>query len=159
MHFDQSICDAIAERFRKFNRKMAEINKRQAYVIDGAEVLPNARGTAPGQWLDTGRAVMALLPGPPSELKGLWEAEVMPRLQAKLRELMSDEAPAVIREKVHSTLAERGIDPATLLREASDLGDAYRALRSLLDALERDRIDVADRSGEIRRRIRELLDA
>src|SRR5687768_12772137 len=53
MHFNQDICDVIAERFRKFNRKMAEINKRQAYVIDGAEVLPNARGTAPGQWLET----------------------------------------------------------------------------------------------------------
>jgi nicotinamide-nucleotide amidase len=84
LHFDQGICDRIAERFRKFNRKMAEINKRQAYVIDGAEVLPNARGTAPGQWLNTDHAVIALLPGPPSELKGLWEAEVMPRLQAKL---------------------------------------------------------------------------
>jgi nicotinamide-nucleotide amidase len=84
MHFDQEICDAIAERFRRFNRKMAEINKRQAYVIDGAEVLRNPRGTAPGQWLETGDAVIMLLPGPPNELIGLWETQVMPRLQAKL---------------------------------------------------------------------------
>ena len=84
MHFNQDICDAIAERFRRFNRKMAEINKRQAYVIDGAEVLPNSKGTAPGQWLETDGAIIMLLPGPPNELIGLWETEVMPRLQSKL---------------------------------------------------------------------------
>ena len=36
--FHQEICDQIEERFRRFNRKMADINKRQAYVLDGAEV-------------------------------------------------------------------------------------------------------------------------
>ena len=79
------------------------------------------------------------------------------RLQAKIGEIMADETPAVVREKVHNLLEERGIDPPTLLREGSDRGDAYRSLRSLLDALERDRIEVDDRSREIRRRIRELL--
>jgi nicotinamide-nucleotide amidase len=83
-HFDQAICDTIAERFRRFNRTMAEINKRQAYVIDGAEVLPNDRGTAPGQWVDAGSAIVVLLPGPPNELKAMWESQVMPRLQARL---------------------------------------------------------------------------
>src|SRR5688500_10089953 len=68
LHFDQHVCDAISERFRRFNRKMAEINKRQAYIIDDAEVLPNDRGTAPGQWIDSDDRVIVLLPGPPKEL-------------------------------------------------------------------------------------------
>lgn len=62
-----------------------------------------------------------------------------------------------IQARVHAALAERGIDPAVLLKEASDRGDAYRSLRSLLDALERDRIEVDDRDREIRRRLRELF--
>ncbi|BDC49436.1 putative competence-damage inducible protein [Bryobacterales bacterium F-183] len=76
---------AIEERFKRLNRKMAEINKRQAMVIEGAEVLPNPRGTAPGQWIRTedGRTVM-LLPGPPTELKGMFEDQVQPRLEAML---------------------------------------------------------------------------
>ena len=45
------ICDAIEERFRRLQRKMAEINKRQAYVVEGAEALPNTNGTAPAQWI------------------------------------------------------------------------------------------------------------
>src|SRR5262245_38845437 len=43
--FQQNLADEIEERFRRRGRKMAEINKRQAYVIAGAEALPNARGT------------------------------------------------------------------------------------------------------------------
>src|ERR1700688_3586141 len=61
--FRQDICDKIEERFRRFQRKMVEINKRQAYVIEGAEVLPNDRGTAPGQWIQHAHsnAVLMLL--------------------------------------------------------------------------------------------------
>jgi len=78
--FSQEICDAIEERFRRRQRKMAEINKRQAYVVAGAEVLPNVNGTAPGQWIaDHGRIVI-MLPGPPGELKPLFANECIPRL-------------------------------------------------------------------------------
>ncbi len=87
LHFDQSICDWLEERFKKFGRKMAEINKRQAYVIDGAEVIPNGRGTAPGQWLvaENGAVVM-LLPGPPHELKAMYADQVHSRLEKILPE-------------------------------------------------------------------------
>jgi len=78
--FDQQICDAIEERFRKRQRKMAEINKRQAYVVQGAEVLPNANGTAPGQWIAHDGRVLIMLPGPPGELKPLFANECIPRL-------------------------------------------------------------------------------
>ena len=42
---------------------MAEVNRRQAFVIEGAEILPNDRGTAPGQWIDERRRSIMLLPG------------------------------------------------------------------------------------------------
>jgi len=84
--FSQEICDWLEERFKRFNRKMVEINKRQAYVIDGATVLPNDRGTAPGQWFQLAGdgPVVMLLPGPPHELKAMWTAQVQPRLEALL---------------------------------------------------------------------------
>ena len=86
LRFDEKICSTIEERFRRLGRTMVEINKRQAFVIEGAEALPNDRGTAPGQWIDAdgnGRLVM-LLPGPPGELKAMWERECRWRLRARL---------------------------------------------------------------------------
>ena len=74
--FHQDICDRIEARLRYFGRKMAEINRRQAYVIEGAEVLPNERGTAPGQWIANDGVVFMLLPGPPMEMKPMFEAAV-----------------------------------------------------------------------------------
>jgi nicotinamide-nucleotide amidase len=82
--FDQAICDAIEVRFRMRQRKMPEINKRQAHLVGGAEVLPNAHGTAPGQWIEHENRVLILLPGPPGELKPMFEAHCMPRLEKRL---------------------------------------------------------------------------
>jgi nicotinamide-nucleotide amidase len=82
--FQQEICDQIEERFRRFGRKMAEINKRQAYIVSGAEVLNNPRGTAPGQWISSNGLTVILLPGPPSELKAMFERECLPRLEKLL---------------------------------------------------------------------------
>lgn len=82
-HFHQFLCDAIADRFARMKRVMAENNRRQAFLIDGAEAIPNDRGTAPGQWIPlAGGKALALLPGPPSELKGIWMTEVERRVRA-----------------------------------------------------------------------------
>ena len=86
--FSQEICAVIAERFRRFNRPMAEINKRQAYLIEGAEALPNPRGTAPGQWVDSDGCSILLLPGPPGELKPMFTNECAPRLRQRLPKLV-----------------------------------------------------------------------
>ncbi|MCS7026136.1 MAG: competence/damage-inducible protein A [Bryobacteraceae bacterium] len=82
--FDPGVLEAIEERFRRLNRPMAEINRRQAYVIPGAHILPNSRGTAPGQWVEHNRQHILLLPGPPVELKTMFEAHCLPRLDALL---------------------------------------------------------------------------
>jgi nicotinamide-nucleotide amidase len=91
--FNESVNEEIAARFRRMNRPMAEVNRRQAYIIDGAEILPNPRGTAPGQWIATGTSVVMLLPGPPHELRAMFEVQCLPRLQALL-------PPQVIRTRV-----------------------------------------------------------
>lgn len=80
--FRQDILDGIEARFRRVNRTMSPINRRQAYVIEGAEALPNERGTAPGQFIEAGGRYVLLLPGPPSELKPMFAAECVPRLRS-----------------------------------------------------------------------------
>ena len=92
--FSQEICAWLEERFRSFGRKMAENNKRQAYLIEGAEMLPNQWGTAPGQWIAHNGATLMLLPGPPRELKGIFPAECLPRLHKLL-------PPQVIRTRFY----------------------------------------------------------
>jgi nicotinamide-nucleotide amidase len=81
MHFDDSVCEAIEARFARMNRKMSTINRRQAYILDGAEILPNDRGTAPGQWIEAHGKIVVLLPGPPNEMKAMFEQQVFERLR------------------------------------------------------------------------------
>ena len=61
---------------------MTENNKKQALVPEGARVLDNDNGTAPGLILESGEKCMILLPGPPNEMKPLFEAQVKPFLKA-----------------------------------------------------------------------------
>ena len=78
--FRDDLRDAIAERFQRMNRKMADNNLRQAYAIEGAEALPNPNGTAAGQWLEHENCVVMLLPGPPHEMKAMFTDQCIPRL-------------------------------------------------------------------------------
>lgn len=77
---NEEIVRQIQERFRRFGRPMPEINLKQAMVPEGATVLPNPRGTAPGIWLEADGRIVVLLPGVPNELRAMFEAEVKPRL-------------------------------------------------------------------------------
>jgi nicotinamide-nucleotide amidase len=79
--YHPEIAQLIEQRFARANRKMAEINKRQANVIDGAEVLSNDRGTAPGQWVEADGRIVVMLPGPPHELQSMFAREALPRLK------------------------------------------------------------------------------
>jgi nicotinamide-nucleotide amidase len=74
----------LVNRFRQINRPMAHNNLRQAYLIEGAEAMPNPNGTAPGQFVSTERGALALLPGPPRELKPMVEQQLVPRLMPVL---------------------------------------------------------------------------
>jgi len=81
---DDAIVDAIKARFRSFGREMPETNIRQAMVPEGAEPLNNPRGTAPGLWLEDGEHMIALLPGPPRELKPMFLEAVLPRVARRV---------------------------------------------------------------------------
>src|SRR5262249_35545323 len=65
LSLDEKVLEEIRARFQSFGVNMPERNSRQAMVIDGAEVLPNPNGTAPGLYLEEGECSIALLPGPP----------------------------------------------------------------------------------------------
>ncbi len=87
---DPAIMTWLEERFAAHGWKMAANNLKQADVIAGATVLPNANGSAPGLWIsgkfDGQAKIMMLLPGPPNELKALFEEQCVARLRAKLPE-------------------------------------------------------------------------
>ncbi len=70
--------------FARPNRKMAEVNRRQAFIVEGAEILPNDRGTAPGQWIDESDVSVILLPGPPHELKAMFARQCLQRLERRV---------------------------------------------------------------------------
>lgn len=73
MHEDASVLEALGERFRRRGLAMPDINRRQALVHDGATVVPNERGSAPGLWVPAGARAFLLLPGPPREMTPMLE--------------------------------------------------------------------------------------
>lgn len=81
---DENVLADIRSRFRSFGRPMPERNSRQAMVIDGAQVLPNPNGTAPGLFIEHEGTAIALLPGPPREMHPMFENEVQRRLAARV---------------------------------------------------------------------------
>jgi nicotinamide-nucleotide amidase len=77
---NHEVLHGIEARFRRMGRPMAERNARQAMVPEGASVLQNQNGTAPGLWIESDGHIVILLPGPPHELKGIFAEQVEPRL-------------------------------------------------------------------------------
>ena len=80
---DERVLADIRSKFLLWGRKMPEINARQAMVLEGATVLDNPNGTAPGLYVEHEGRVVALLPGPPRELKPMFDGAVLPRLAAR----------------------------------------------------------------------------
>jgi nicotinamide-nucleotide amidase len=143
--FNQQICEWLIERFKKFGRKMAENNKRQAFIIAGAEILHNDWGTAPGQWIEHDGVVVMLLPGPPRELKALFPVRCLPKLEQLL-------PPQVIRTRFYRVagMGESDLDHliapvytkylnpvTTILAAASDIQIHLRARCPSAESAER----------------------
>ena len=72
----------LRERFRAWGREMPEINKRQAFVIEGAAILPNPNGSAVGMMLEDGGKFLIVLPGPPREMQPMFENNVLEILRS-----------------------------------------------------------------------------
>ncbi len=77
----------IRKKFARYRLPVPEGNKRQAFVIEGARVLPNRLGSAPGQMIGLSRRgggyprTLVLMPGPPKELSAMFESAVLPHLK------------------------------------------------------------------------------
>jgi len=86
--FDPRLYEAVKSWFRGKRVRMSPANRRQAYIIEGGRPMDNKHGTAPGLWMETGLHRIALLPGPPHELKPMFEAAVWPRLERLRRKYL-----------------------------------------------------------------------
>lgn len=149
---DPEVLDRLEKRFAERGWKMASNNAKQADVIDGATVLPNPNGTAPGQWLagqfDGREHIIVLLPGPPHEMKALFESEVRERLRAKV-----PPAHLAVRTLKVAMLGESAVDSrvapiykryedveTTILAGAGEIELHFKSRATTLDAAQR-RVD------------------
>jgi nicotinamide-nucleotide amidase len=157
LELDAAVLRSLEERFRRLGRPMPAVNRTQAEVPAGATVLPNPRGTAPGLWLEEQGRVVVLLPGVPSEMRGLLADEVLPRIQARA-------AGRVVRSRTvrttgvpESALAERvgaieeEIAPLTLAYLPSTEGVDLRVTAWALREDEAERL-LAAAVGQLRAR-------
>lgn len=118
--YHQDLEDNLRERFRRWGREMPEINKRQAWVIDGAEVLPNPNGSAVGMYVDLGGTRLAVLPGPPRENQPMFNDFVLP----KIREFSG---AIVFRRRV---LKVSGIGESALDEQIAPIYSAYEDVQT-----------------------------
>jgi nicotinamide-nucleotide amidase len=142
---DPALVDRLEKWFAKRGAKMSANNNKQADVLEGASVLPNANGTAPGQWLtgkyDGHEKMIILLPGPPHEIKPLFDEQCMHRLRAKVPPLF-----IATRELRVAMMGESACDAriAPIYKKHSDIqttilagaGEIQLHLRSRADSLE-----------------------
>ncbi|HEX9725586.1 MAG TPA: competence/damage-inducible protein A [Vicinamibacteria bacterium] len=95
LHVDEGVLETIRRRFERRGIAMPEVNRKQAEVLEGAEILANTLGTAPGMWITVPAATtpkktaaakeVILLPGPPPELHSVFESHVLARLAASAK--------------------------------------------------------------------------
>ena len=158
MDEDPAIVDAIERRFAARGWKMPEVNRRQALVPRGATVLANPNGTAPGLWLEHDGAAIALLPGPPREMKPMMDREVRTRLAPRAGSVrlhrrlirVSGRGESAVEEMVQpiysgwlnqspaietTILAGLGQVELHLLTKASDPGQAAAALDAAVNQI------------------------
>jgi len=111
---DEPSLAAIRAFFQRLGREMSPSNEKQALLPEGAEVLPNPVGTAPGCMLEVERTVFFCLPGVPRELARMMDEEVLPRLARRLR-------PAGAGVMRAALLRTFGMGESTLEDELKDL--------------------------------------
>jgi nicotinamide-nucleotide amidase len=113
---DDAILENLKARFAARGMEMAPNNARQALVPSGAEVLPNANGTAPGLWIEHEASLVILLPGPSAELRAMFENHCLPRLSKKA-------GAGVINHRIYRTT---GLGESALDSRISPIYSRYR---------------------------------
>jgi competence/damage-inducible protein CinA-like protein len=84
LHEVPEVIERIAARYARTGRKMPANNARQALVPEGADWLPNKKGTAPGIWIEQDGSIIVMLPGPPRELEEMFDEQCLPRLRNRV---------------------------------------------------------------------------
>ena len=154
---NDEILAKLQRRFKSRGMEMPANNARQALVLAGSDILENNNGTAPGLWITTEKNHVILLPGPPSELKPLFEASCMPRLHdmaggmalarcvfrtAGLAESILDARIAPIYTKYKNpettVLAKPGQVEVRLTAHGKNREEAERLLKELGDQIEQE---------------------
>ncbi|HEX9945204.1 MAG TPA: competence/damage-inducible protein A [Thermoanaerobaculia bacterium] len=129
LYFDQEVLAHIERRFQSLGWRMPEVNRRQAEVVEGAEVLPNARGTAPGMRLESGGCTLFLFPGVPTELDGLMGSALEPWLARRSGGVARETAvlkiaglpESVVEERIAPAYEEFGREAITILANAGEI--------------------------------------
>jgi nicotinamide-nucleotide amidase len=160
------IVGALYARFAARRMQMADNNARQADVLDGSVILENSNGTAPGQWLDTvygeHRKLVILLPGPPSEVKPMFEDQCMERMReilpkrhiarrtlkaAMIPESQADERIAPIYTRYHDV-------DTTILANTGDITLNLVCEKTSIDAAQ---VRVDELAGKIEEELDEFI--
>ena len=83
IEIDATLKDNLLKIYERRRQQVTSNNIKQASLIPSASAIPNLRGTAPGWWIEKNGRVMIVVPGPPSEMRPMWQNEVVPKLQKK----------------------------------------------------------------------------
>ncbi|HEY2290524.1 MAG TPA: competence/damage-inducible protein A [Thermoanaerobaculia bacterium] len=129
LHLDEKVLASLERRFQSLGWKMPEVNRRQAWVVDGAEVLPNRRGTAPGMRVESDGRTLFLFPGVPTELEGLMESALEPWLAERSGGVARETAvlkiaglpESVVEERIAPAYGEFGREAITILASAGEI--------------------------------------
>jgi len=127
--FDDDVATGIEAKFASFGMRMPQVNRRQAEVIDGATVLANPRGTAPGLRCDDERGTVFLFPGVPTELEGMIVADLEPWLAERSggagRERgmlkVASLPESTVEERIAPAYAELGRENVSVLAKAGEI--------------------------------------
>ena len=111
--FDEALWQALLERYARYRRTPTANNRSQAEIPQGAVVLPNRWGSAPGLWLEGAAGLVIMLPGVPSEMRNLLHHEVLPRLSER-----TSSAVGIIRS---GTVRTTGIAESALAERLGDI--------------------------------------
>ena len=155
---DEVVLAEIRQRFQSFGVTMPERNSRQAMVIEDALVLPNPNGTAPGMFIDHQGTAIVLLPGPPREMRPMFENHVSERLVGRAGSLrvvrrvlrVAGMGESAVDEKIAPVYTQYDNPVTTILFNQSEI-EIHLTARG---RTEKEATDLLDRlSGQIEERL------
>lgn len=151
--------DYIMEFFKRLNRPMSEGNRKQALFPEGAIILPNLNGTAPGCIIEEDNKILIMMPGPPKEMVPMFEESVAPyllkfsdgvlvskvlRVVGLGESAMAEKVIDILNNSINPTVAPYAKDNESILRITAK-GSTKEEAKNLIKPVEqqiRDRIDI-----------------